>query len=81
MIGPDDARLDGKLAVVTGAAVGIGEAVAHALAGFGCELALCDRDDGNLATTVAPRAANPSASAAPMPEDAPVTRTCLPSTE
>ena len=28
--------------------------------------------------TVAPRFANPSASAAPMPADAPVTNTCLP---
>jgi 3-oxoacyl-[acyl-carrier protein] reductase len=52
VIRPDDARLDGRLAVVTGGAVGIGEAVAHALGAFGCELAVCDRDDGNLATTV-----------------------------
>ncbi len=31
--------------------------------------------------TVAPAAAKPSASAAPMPDDAPVTNTCFPATE
>jgi NAD(P)-dependent dehydrogenase (short-subunit alcohol dehydrogenase family) len=43
-ISPDDARLDGKVAVVTGAAQGIGEAVALGMAAFGADLAICDRN-------------------------------------
>lgn len=46
-------RLDGRVAVVTGAAVGIGRCVATSLASFGADLALCDRDVGNLATAAA----------------------------
>lgn len=51
-LGPDDARLDGRVAIVTGAAVGIGRATAVALARFGADLAVCDRDEENLATCV-----------------------------
>jgi len=45
---PADALLTDRVAVVTGASRGIGEAVARALAGFGAELALCDRDAEGL---------------------------------
>lgn len=41
-------RLDGRVAVVTGAARGIGAAIAETLAGAGARLALCDRDAGAL---------------------------------
>jgi NAD(P)-dependent dehydrogenase (short-subunit alcohol dehydrogenase family) len=51
MIGPDDALLTDRVAVVTGAAVGIGEACALGLARFGADVAVCDRDADNLATT------------------------------
>src|SRR5664279_2089481 len=47
-LGPDDVRLDGMVAVVTGAAVGIGRATALALARFGADVAICDRDADHL---------------------------------
>jgi 3-oxoacyl-[acyl-carrier protein] reductase len=47
---PADLLLTDRVAVVTGAAVGIGRAVAEAFARFGADVALCDRDAGNLAT-------------------------------
>lgn len=50
---PKQALLDGRVALVTGAAVGIGEATAHALAAFGADLAICDRDGDGLADTAA----------------------------
>lgn len=49
-LGPDDVRLDGRVAVITGAAVGIGRATAIALAKFGADVAICDRDVENLGT-------------------------------
>ena len=49
-LGADDVRLDGRVAIVTGAAVGIGRATAIALARFGADVAICDRDAGNLGT-------------------------------
>ena len=48
---PGAALLTGRVAVVTGAAVGIGEAIALAFARFGADLALCDRDAEGLAGT------------------------------
>jgi 3-oxoacyl-[acyl-carrier protein] reductase len=47
-LGPEDVRLDGQVAIVTGAAVGIGRATAIALARFGADVAICDRDAENL---------------------------------
>lgn len=52
-LGPDTASLAGKVAIVTGAARGIGEATAITLARFGADLALCDRDADELARTAA----------------------------
>jgi 3-oxoacyl-[acyl-carrier protein] reductase len=51
VLGPESVFLTGRTAVVTGAAVGIGEAVALALARFGAALALCDRDEEGLQQT------------------------------
>ena len=48
---PRSVLLTDRVAVVTGAAVGIGAAIALAFARFGAHLALCDRDAENLATT------------------------------
>jgi NAD(P)-dependent dehydrogenase (short-subunit alcohol dehydrogenase family) len=48
---PSAALLTDRVAVVTGAAVGIGEAVAAAFANFGADLAVCDRDVANLDRT------------------------------
>lgn len=50
-IDPSSALLTDRVAVVTGAAVGIGEAIALALARFGADVAICDRDVPNLDTT------------------------------
>src|SRR5205085_8944915 len=47
---PDDLLLTDRVAVVTGAAVGIGRAIASTFARFGADVALCDRDADNLAT-------------------------------
>lgn len=46
-------ELTGKTAVVTGAAQGIGAAIAEALAGFGADMAICDRNVEGMQTTAA----------------------------
>lgn len=51
MIDTDAVSLAGKVAVVTGAAQGIGAAVAGALARFGADLAICDREETGLRAT------------------------------
>lgn len=45
--------LTGKVAIVTGAAQGIGEATALALANCGADVAICDRDEQGLEGTAA----------------------------
>lgn len=45
---PDLVNLSGKVAVVTGAAQGIGEATALALAAFGADVAICDNQADKL---------------------------------
>ncbi len=48
---PNSVLLTDRVALVTGAAAGIGEAIALAFARFGAHLAICDRDQENLAST------------------------------
>ena len=60
-ITPDSVLLDGRRAVVTGAAQGIGAAVAVTLARFGADVAICDRDGdglGQIASEVAAEGAH-----------------------
>jgi NAD(P)-dependent dehydrogenase (short-subunit alcohol dehydrogenase family) len=47
-LGPDSFSLRGKVAIVTGAAVGIGRGIALAFGRFGADLAICDRDEEHL---------------------------------
>jgi 3-oxoacyl-[acyl-carrier protein] reductase len=48
---PERASLAARVAVVTGAANGIGEAIALSLAAFGADIAVCDRDEPALDST------------------------------
>jgi 3-oxoacyl-[acyl-carrier protein] reductase len=50
---PDTALLTERVAIVTGGAVGIGRATALALARFGADVAVADRDVENMATLAA----------------------------
>ncbi|MFI1380523.1 SDR family NAD(P)-dependent oxidoreductase [Embleya sp. NPDC020886] len=50
-LGPSSAGLDGRVAVVTGAARGIGAATAVALARFGADVAIRDRDVAGMERT------------------------------
>lgn len=54
---PAAIRLDGRWAIVTGAARGIGKGIALTFARFGADVAVCDRDADGLAATVAEIAA------------------------
>ena len=56
-LGPDAVALEGTVALVTGAARGIGAATAVTLARFGADVAGCDRKEAGLAETAAAVAA------------------------
>src|SRR5262245_56282945 len=47
-LSPDDFLLTDRIAIVTGAARGIGAAIATAFARFGAHVAVCDRDEDAL---------------------------------
>ncbi len=51
MLTPDAFRLDAKVALVTGAAQGLGRSMALAFAEYGADLLLCDRKADELAET------------------------------
>jgi 3-oxoacyl-[acyl-carrier protein] reductase len=50
-VGPEAVSLDGKVAIVTGGAQGIGQAAAIALASFGADVAICDRNVEGMGST------------------------------
>jgi NAD(P)-dependent dehydrogenase (short-subunit alcohol dehydrogenase family) len=49
VLGPENVSLEGKVALVTGAAQGIGEAIALTFGRFGASIAMCDRNADGLA--------------------------------
>ena len=51
MLSPDAFRLDSKVALITGAAQGLGRSMALAFAQYGADLLLCDRKVDELADT------------------------------
>ncbi|EQA98711.1 SDR family NAD(P)-dependent oxidoreductase [Sphingobium baderi] len=53
MMNPDSIRLDGRIALVTGGAGGIGQGIALALAAFGADVAIIDIDRDGARDTVA----------------------------
>lgn len=52
-LSPESVLLSDRVALVTGAARGIGRATAEALARFGADVAICDRDRSGLVDTAA----------------------------
>jgi len=52
-VDPSTPSLAGRSAIVTGAAQGIGAAIACGLAAYGADIAMCDRNEDGLAATVA----------------------------
>ncbi len=52
-VGPEATSLDGRVAIVTGGAQGIGQAAALALARFGADVAICDRNVEGMNDTAA----------------------------
>jgi NAD(P)-dependent dehydrogenase (short-subunit alcohol dehydrogenase family) len=53
VLDPSVVTLSGKVAIVTGAARGLGRAIALTFARFGADLALCDRQSDELAAVAA----------------------------
>ena len=43
-----DLQLDGKVVAITGGSMGIGKAIAHRLAGEGCNISICARGKESL---------------------------------
>jgi 3-oxoacyl-[acyl-carrier protein] reductase len=64
-----DLKLDGKIAAVTGASMGIGKAIARALAREGCKVAICARDPGRLEAAAGELARETNAELFAVPAD------------
>ena len=73
---PDAVLLTDRVAIVTGAAVGIGRATALALARFGAHLAVCDRDVDNMASLATDIEATRFASSSPRRPSSSAPSTC-----
>jgi NAD(P)-dependent dehydrogenase (short-subunit alcohol dehydrogenase family) len=68
MLTPEDLRLTGKVAVVTGGGRGIGLATAETLAGFGANIILLEKDEQRLASA-AQKLSDSGASVRPIAVD------------